>query len=49
MPESPEVKTALAKVGVSPRGTSTEEGAKILKDEFEKWKNVIVEGKIKPE
>jgi tripartite-type tricarboxylate transporter receptor subunit TctC len=47
--QNPETKTALAKVGVSPRGTSTEEGAKILKDEFEKWKNVIVEGKIKPE
>src|SRR5215213_5775818 len=47
--QDPETKTALAKVGVSPRGTSTEEGAKILKDEFEKWKNVIVEGKIKAE
>jgi tripartite-type tricarboxylate transporter receptor subunit TctC len=46
---NPDVKTALAKVGVSPRGTSTEEGAKILKDEFEKWKNVITEGKIKAE
>jgi tripartite-type tricarboxylate transporter receptor subunit TctC len=44
----PEVKTALAKVGVEPRGTSVEDGAKILHAEFDKWKNVIAEGKIKP-
>jgi tripartite-type tricarboxylate transporter receptor subunit TctC len=44
-----EVKTALAKVGVEPRGTTAAEGATILKSEFEKWKKVIVEGKIKPE
>jgi len=44
----PEVKTALAKVGVEPRGTSVEDGAKILHSEFDKWKNVIVQGQIKP-
>jgi tripartite-type tricarboxylate transporter receptor subunit TctC len=44
----PEVKTALAKVGVEPRGTSVEDGAKILHTEFDKWKDVIVQGKIKP-
>jgi len=44
-----EVKTALAKVGVEPRGTSPQEGADILKAEFEKWKKVIAEGNIKLE
>ncbi|MEA2939129.1 MAG: hypothetical protein QOC56_2633 [Alphaproteobacteria bacterium] len=47
--QNPEVKTALAKVGVDPRGTSAQDGVAILKDEFEKWKTVIVEGKIKPD
>jgi tripartite-type tricarboxylate transporter receptor subunit TctC len=47
--QSPDVKTALAKVGVEPRGTSVEESATILKTEFEKWKTVITEGKIKLE
>jgi tripartite-type tricarboxylate transporter receptor subunit TctC len=47
--QNPEVKTALAKVGVEPRGSAPEEGAAILKDEFEKWKKVIAEGKIKLE
>jgi tripartite-type tricarboxylate transporter receptor subunit TctC len=46
--KKPEVKTALAKVGVEPRGTSVEDGAKILHTEFDKWKNVIVQVKIKP-
>jgi hypothetical protein len=43
------VKTALAKVGVEPRGTSPQDGAAFLKTEFDKWKTVIAEGKIKPE
>ena len=47
--QNPEVKTALAKVGVEPRGTSPQEGAEILKTEFDKWKKVIAEGKIKME
>jgi tripartite-type tricarboxylate transporter receptor subunit TctC len=47
--QNPEVKTALAKVGVEPRGTSPADGATLLKNEYEKWKTVIVEGKIKPE
>jgi tripartite-type tricarboxylate transporter receptor subunit TctC len=45
--QTPEVKKALATVGVEPRGTSPEEGTKILREEFEKWKKVIVEGNIK--
>jgi tripartite-type tricarboxylate transporter receptor subunit TctC len=47
--QNPEVKTALAKVGVEPRGTSTQEGAEILKTEFDKWKKVIAEANVKPE
>ena len=47
--QNAEVKTALAKVGVEPRGTTVPEGADILKAEFEKWKTVITEGKIKLE
>jgi tripartite-type tricarboxylate transporter receptor subunit TctC len=44
-----EVKAALAKVGVEPRGSAPEEGAAFLKSEYEKWKTVVTEGKIKPE
>jgi tripartite-type tricarboxylate transporter receptor subunit TctC len=47
--QNAEVKTALAKVGVEPRGTTVQESADILKAEFEKWKTVITEGKIKLE
>lgn len=47
--QNPEVKTALAKVGAEPRGTTPQESAEVLKAEFEKWKTVIVEGKIKLE
>jgi tripartite-type tricarboxylate transporter receptor subunit TctC len=44
-----EVKVALAKVGVEPRGSTPQEGDAFLKTEYEKWKTVVVEGKIKPE
>jgi tripartite-type tricarboxylate transporter receptor subunit TctC len=47
--QHPELKAAFAKIGVSPRGTSPEEGAAFTRSEYEKWKKVIVEGKIKPE
>jgi tripartite-type tricarboxylate transporter receptor subunit TctC len=47
--QSAEVKAALAKVGVEPRGTTVQVSADILKAEFEKWKTVISEGKIKLE
>jgi tripartite-type tricarboxylate transporter receptor subunit TctC len=47
--QHPELKAAFAKIGVEPRGTSPEEGAAFTRAEFEKWKKVIVEGKIKPE
>ena len=43
------MKAALAKIGVEPRGTSTEESAAFTRAEYEKWKKVIAEGKIKSE
>jgi tripartite-type tricarboxylate transporter receptor subunit TctC len=45
----PELKTAFATVGVVPRGTTPEEGAEFVKADFEKWKKVIADGKIKLE
>jgi tripartite-type tricarboxylate transporter receptor subunit TctC len=47
--QHPELKAALAKIGVEPRGTTPEEAAAFTRAEFEKWKKVIVEGNIKPE
>jgi tripartite-type tricarboxylate transporter receptor subunit TctC len=47
--QNPELKAAFAKMGITPRGTSPEEGAAFTRSEYEKWKKVIVEGKIKPE
>ena len=47
--QHPELKAAFAKIGVEPRGTSPEQAAAFTRSEYEKWKTVIVEGKIKPE
>ena len=47
--QHPELKAAFAKIGITPRGTSPDEGAAFTRSEYEKWKKVIVEGKIKPE
>jgi tripartite-type tricarboxylate transporter receptor subunit TctC len=47
--QHPELKAAFAKIGIEPRGTTPEEGAAFTRSEFEKWKKVIVEGRIKPE
>ena len=47
--QQPELKAAFGKIGIKPRGTSPEEGAAFTRSEYEKWKKVIVEGKIKPE
>jgi len=44
---SAELKTTFAKVGAEPRGTTPEEGAAFVKADFEKWKKVITDGKIK--
>jgi tripartite-type tricarboxylate transporter receptor subunit TctC len=43
----PELKMAFAKVGVTPRGTTSEEGAAFVKADYEKWKKVITDGAIK--
>ena len=43
----PELKAAFAKVGATPRGTNSEEGAIFVKADYEKWKKVITDGKIK--
>jgi tripartite-type tricarboxylate transporter receptor subunit TctC len=43
----PELKAAFAKVGVTPRGTSQEDGAAFVKADYDKWKKVITDGKIK--
>jgi tripartite-type tricarboxylate transporter receptor subunit TctC len=45
----PEMKAALDRIGVEPRGSTPEEAAAFTRSEYEKWKKVIVEGKIKPE
>jgi tripartite-type tricarboxylate transporter receptor subunit TctC len=45
----PELKDALAKFGIEPRGTSQQEGAAFVKAEYEKWKQVIVTANVKTE
>lgn len=47
--KNPDLIKALAKVGVEPNGTAPEDGGTFLKAEFEKWRKVIADGKIKPE
>jgi tripartite-type tricarboxylate transporter receptor subunit TctC len=42
-----EFKSAVAKFGIEPRGTGLDDGAALLKSEFEMWKKVIAEGNIK--
>jgi tripartite-type tricarboxylate transporter receptor subunit TctC len=44
--EDSELKAAFAKFGLTPRGTTLAEGAAFTKDEYEKWKKVIVDGHI---
>ena len=43
------LKAAFAKFGIEPRGTSLQEGAAFTKDEYEKWREVIVDGHITAE
>jgi tripartite-type tricarboxylate transporter receptor subunit TctC len=47
--QHPELKVAFAKIGIAPRGTTPDEAAAFTRSEYDKWKKVIVEGKIKPE
>jgi tripartite-type tricarboxylate transporter receptor subunit TctC len=41
-----QLKTAFAKFGLTPRGTTLAEGAAFTKSEYEKWKKVIDDGHI---
>jgi tripartite-type tricarboxylate transporter receptor subunit TctC len=43
----PELKSALATIGVEPRGTSPEQASAFVKAEYEKWKSIIVTANIK--
>ena len=44
---SPEVKAAFNKVGAEPRGTTPAEAAAFVKADYDKWKKIIIDGKIK--
>jgi tripartite-type tricarboxylate transporter receptor subunit TctC len=46
--QHPELKAAFAKIGIMPRGTTPDDGAAFTRSEYEKWKKVIVDGKITP-
>jgi tripartite-type tricarboxylate transporter receptor subunit TctC len=45
--QHPEMKAALEKIGVEPRGTPADQATAFTQAEYEKWKKVIVDGKIK--
>jgi tripartite-type tricarboxylate transporter receptor subunit TctC len=45
--KNPDFKTAVAKFGIEPRGTSLDDGAATLKAEYEMWKKVVAEANIK--
>jgi tripartite-type tricarboxylate transporter receptor subunit TctC len=47
--ERPDLKSAFATIGIEPRGTTPEEGFAFTRSEFEKWRSVIIEGKIQSE
>jgi tripartite-type tricarboxylate transporter receptor subunit TctC len=47
--EKSDVKAALAKFGIEPRGATEEESAAFVKAEYEKWNRVIVSANIKTE
>jgi tripartite-type tricarboxylate transporter receptor subunit TctC len=43
----PELKAQLATIGVEPRGTSRAEAAAFVKAEYDKWRDIIIDAKIK--
>jgi tripartite-type tricarboxylate transporter receptor subunit TctC len=43
----PELKAALATIGVEPRGTTPDEASAFVKAEYDKWRQIIIEAKIK--
>ena len=44
---NPEFKTAIAKFGVEPKGTSLDDGAAALHAEYDMWKKLVAEANIK--
>jgi hypothetical protein len=40
------VKDAFAKFGIETRGTSLAQGAAFTKEEYERWRKVIIDGNI---
>jgi tripartite-type tricarboxylate transporter receptor subunit TctC len=44
--QDPDLKSAFAKFGLTPRGTSLADGAAFTKSEYVKWKKVIADGHI---
>jgi tripartite-type tricarboxylate transporter receptor subunit TctC len=44
--QDPDLKAAFAKFGLTPRGTSLAEGTAFTRDEYEKWRKVIIDGHI---
>ena len=45
----PELKSTFAKIGIAPRGTTPPSRPRFTRSEYEKWKQVMVDGNIKPE
>jgi tripartite-type tricarboxylate transporter receptor subunit TctC len=41
-----QLKAAFAKFGIAPRGTSLQEGAEFTKEEYEKWRKIIIDAHI---
>jgi tripartite-type tricarboxylate transporter receptor subunit TctC len=41
-----DVRAAFEKFGLTPRGTSLAEGSAFTRDEYEKWRKVIIDGHI---
>ncbi len=47
--QHPDMKAAMNKIGVEPRGSTPQEADAFMRAEHERWKQVIVQGNIKPE
>ena len=45
--KDPAVMAAFAKVGVEPRGTTRDEGARFVRAEYDKWAQVVTGGKLR--
>jgi tripartite-type tricarboxylate transporter receptor subunit TctC len=44
-----QLKAAFAKFGIAARGTTVQEGAAFTKEEYEKWRKVIIDARIAPD